>query len=207
MEEVKKIKAIFKANAYPEHFTNEIIVEFTNRKDNQQKEDNAHQTINKCFFVLPYVGKASEKLQKTIRKRMQLYNIQVLPAYRTVKVGSYMCLKTAIPPLFKSDVVYKFQCPCDKDIQYIGETQRQFFRRISDHVSCSATKTPTAVYNHILNCNSCTTSTNYVDCFSLLRNTKHVLSEEALCIKKYRPSLNLQMGPYKGSRVPTRIFN
>ena len=140
---------------------------------------------------------------------MQQDNIVVKPAYRTTKVEQYMCVKSAIPSFFKSNVVYKFQCPCDKDVHYIGETERQFFERILDHVTCSTGVTPTAVYDHIVKCRSCATDENIADCFTVIRNCDkfNILSEEALCIKKYQPSLNCQLGPFKGTRTSTCIFN
>ena len=160
--------------------------------------------------MLPYIGKPSEKLQARVREEMKQHGVNLRSAYRTTKVGSYLSLKTKIPKLFRTDVVYIFQCPGDKDCHYIGETQRQFYKRISDHVpGISKQSNMSAVHDHILACATCSSHANLVDCFSLLRSCGNmdVLSEEALCIKKFRPSLNVQMGPYKGSRVPTNIFD
>ena len=137
---------------------------------------------------------------------MSFHGIDVRPAFRTVKVGSYLSLKTAVPKLFKADVVYKFVCPLDKDAQYIGETQRQLFRRVDEH--CSPGKN-SAIFDHFFNCKSCQNHSNITSQFSILyqcNNRNNILSQEALCIKKFRPMLNNQLGPYRGTRVPVTIF-
>ena len=174
-------------------------------------DDNiGNNTLRKHYFLVPYIRKPSIQLQRIIKKELLQHDILVQAAYRTTKVGSYLGLKSPIPSLFKTDVVYKFQCPHDENIHYIGETQRQFFKRISNHCpATSTTSTSSAVYDHITSCNHCQDYTNILHCFSILRscNSKDVLAEEAICIRKYKPSLNIQLGPFKGSRVPTNIFN
>ncbi len=133
------------------------------------------------------------------------HRIGIRAAYRTTKVGAYLSLKAKVPKFFRADVVYEFSCPYDKDIRYIGEAQRQLFKRISDHVTTPSS----AVYSHIKQCDECAKENNLCKQFSILRNCDKasVLSEEALCIKKFEPTLNVQMGPYKGARVATNIFN
>ena len=215
-EEISNIRKIFRANAYPMHFIDEVIEDFFQNVDtNNNCEKKPSEVVpvddapKKVYFVLPYIGKASERLQRKVRKEMEEHHIDIKPAFRTTKVEQYMSLKSAIPALFKTDVVYEFRCPCDKDIHYIGETNRQFFERILDHVSRSTGATPTAVNNHIVNCTSCSNTNRIIECFSILRDcsSADVFSEEALCIRQYQPSLNVQMGPYRGARCPTRIFN
>ena len=143
-------------------------------------------------------------MQKKIRREMLQHRIGIRAAYRTTKVGSYLSLKPKVPVFFRADVVYEFKCPYEKDTRYIGETQRQLFRRISDHASTPSS----AVYDHIQRCGGCAKENNICNYFSILRNcsSANVLSEEALCIKKFEPALNVQMGPYKGARVSTSIF-
>ena len=138
------------------------------------------------------------------------FDIKLRPAYKTTKIGSYFSLKSTIPDLFKANVVYEFKCPRDEDPHqtYIGETQRQLFKRIADHHPSAANKEKSAVCDHIMVCPYCQDN-SIIDCFKIIkRSSSHnVLSEEALCIKKLNPSLNIQMGTFKGARVPTNIFN
>jgi hypothetical protein len=217
-EELNNIREIFRANGYPLSFVNNTIDEFiTERKtdDNQEQKPSIMEQNDgqkQIYFVLPYTGKVSEKLHKRINNEMKQHRINLMAAYRTTKVGLYFSLKQTSPPLFKNDVVYSFQCPCDKDTRYIGETERHFYKRIMEHCSTNANKEPStssAVYNHIARCPDCSTNDNIVECFSVIRtcNNNTILSEEALCIRKYQPSLNIQLGTFKGSRVPTHVFN
>ena len=158
-------------------------------------------------MVLPYLGKCSEKLHRRIKQVMCQYGFRILPAFRTTKVASYFSLKMKTPFLFKNNVVYKFNCLCDKDTQYIGETERQLFQRIAEH--CKPSQSYSAVFNHLQQCQVCEKSENIVSCFTILRqcDKTDVLSQEALCIKRFEPSLNIQLGPYKGSRVGMSVFN
>ena len=210
-KEVRNIKRIFAANAYPENFVNEVVEEFFQSCEKGTDNVKTTSTLNNqipTYFVLPYIGKASERLQRKVKKEISQHDVVVKSAYRTNKVEQYLSLKSPIPPLLKTDLVYRFQCPCDKDVHYIGETERQFFRRILDHITCSTGKTPTAVYEHIVKCDSCASHKNIADCFSILRNCgrQNILAEEALCIKRHRPSLNIQLGGFRGARTVTRLF-
>ena len=166
--------------------------------------------LRSVYLTLPYIGKPSEKLHKRIRTEMLQHKIDLKAAYRSTKVGSYFSLKQNVPNLLKSDVVYKFECPLDKDSRYIGETQRHFFERISDHCSTSSAKQsqPSAVRDHIRRCSECITSSNIVECFSIVRTCSggNILSEEALYIGKPKPALNIQSAKFNGTSVPVNIF-
>ena len=206
-EEVKNIKRIFQSNGYPVSFIDNGVSSFL-----EKNEDNVTPKITDCekmaYLVLPYIGKCSKRLHRKISAIMQGHEITLVQAFRTVKVESYFSLKTKIPYLFKSDVVYKFVCSRDENTQYIGESERQFFRRIKEHCTPSSS-TNSAVLEHLDNCGSCSSSTNIVNCFSILRQCSKtdILSQETLCIRSFQPSLNVQLEPFKGTRVGLRIFN
>ena len=210
-KEVSNIKRTFAVNAYPERFVNEVVEEFLRscgKETDSAKITPAPHDQATTYFVLPYIGKASERLQRKVKKEISQHNVDVKPAYRTTKVEQYMCLKSTIPSLLKTNLVYKFQCPCDKDVHYIGETERQFFRRILDHITCSTGQTPTAVCEHIRKCDRCAGHKNIADCFSIIRSCsrQNILAQEALSIKVHRPSLNVQLGGFQGARTVARIF-
>ena len=102
-------------------------------------------------------------------------------------------------------MVYKFTCPGDLDTQYIGETERQLFLRIKEHT----TPTNSSVFSHIETCKYCQNCDNISDCFKVVKfctTHSNLLASEALLIKKYKPKLNYQLGPDKGSRVTLNIF-
>ena len=126
-------------------------------------------------------------------------------AYNTVKVGKYFSLKDNINNNYKSCLVYKFTCPGDLDTQYIGETERQLFVRIKEHI----TPTKSTVFAHIESCSHCQNCINIYDCFKVIKFCKSystLLSVEALLIKRYKPILNSQLGPDKGSRITLNIL-
>ena len=211
-QEVNKIQKIFESNGYSDDFVRvnlERCLKQLKEPDNKTRAELDGTTCDskKAFLVLPFIGKCSIKLHQRIQRVMQKYNIVILRAFRTTKVATYFSLKTKIPDLFKKDVVYKFQCPCDKGTQYYGETERQFYQRIKEHCTPSATS-KSAILDHLLQCNGCGNTANIVNCFSIVKQcTKmDILSQEALYIKRFQPSLNTQMGPFKGSRVGISIF-
>ena len=123
--------------------------------------------------------------------------------YGTTKVGSYFSLKQPVPQLFRSCFVYSFQCPLYKDFRYIGETERHIFTRIVEHCATNSAHNsrPSAIRDQFDQCGVCASSRYIEENFSIIRSCTRsdVLTQEALCIKKLSPSLNVQLGPYKGS--------
>ena len=214
--ELDNIRSIFKSNGYPMEFIESSISVFSQKVDDTSKETEKPPEVvteenveeKRVYLVLPYVGRCSQKLHRRISSEMAQHGITILPAFRTTKVQSYFSLKTKTPPLFKADVVYKFECPCDKGSQYVGETERQFFIRVKDHCTAS-NNAPSAVFDHVSQCADCDKAPNIVNQFSIIRQCTRtdILSQEALCIKRYQPSLNIQLGPYKGCRVGMSIFS
>lgn len=126
---------------------------------------------------------------------------------KTIK--SHVCCLN-VPDLLKSDVVYKFECPLDKDVRYIGETQLHFFERISEHCSSTSAKSsqPSAVREHIHDCKRCSTTNDIVNCFSIMKSCSSIdiLSQEAIYIGKIKPSLNIQHSLFNGVRAPINIY-
>ena len=206
-EEVEKIRKTFKYNKYPAAFVENGVSLFFKKSDDRVTSDAAEDNTT-AYLVIPYIGKSSTKLHRKISTVMQEHGVKTLRAFRTTKVESYFSLKTKIPYLFKNDVVYKFVCSCDGNTQYYGETERHFFQRIKEHCTLSANSN-SAVSDHLINCTACSNNHNIVNCFSIVRQcTKiDILSQEALCIKRFEPSLNVQLGPFKGTRVGLSIFN
>ena len=207
-EEVENIRETFKANGYPADFVETGVSSFLKTSDVRAAAADADDSAITAYLVLPYIGKCSTRLHRKISMVMQEHGIRTLRAFRTTKVESYFSLKTKIPYLFKNDVVYKFVCSCDGNTQYYGETERHFFQRIKEHCTPSATSN-SAVLDHIINCSGCSNNNKVENCFSIVRQcTKtDILSQEALCIKRFQPSLNVQLGPFKGTRVGISIFN
>ena len=210
--ELDIIRDILRSNSYPTALIEQKIEEFVTehnldentfthgyltRPDTSEKEQ-------KNYFLLPYLGKSSLKLHKRIQDEMRNYEVNITTAYSTTKVGSYFSLKTKVPILFKANVVYRFSASCDKNVSYIGETRRQLFFRIKEHQEDGNNS---AVFSHLFDCSLCQTIQNLSKYFEILHSgTKYnVMHLESLFIRKYRPNLNKQMGPSKGT-IPLRLF-
>ena len=141
--EVDKITTILKNNAYPKYVVNRALKDFTTK--HQICEDNycaskrnkpmatEIQDQTQAYLAVPYLGKPSLKFQSRIRKEMEKYGLNLISSYTTTKTSSYFSLKSNPPILFRSNIVYRFNCSCDKNVTYVGETRRHLFRRIIDH--------------------------------------------------------------------------
>lgn len=79
-----------------------------------------------------------------------------------------------------------------------------YFFRIKEHQEDGNNS---AVFSHLFDCSLCQTIKNLSKYFEILHSgTKYnVMHLESLFIRKYRPNLNKQMGPSKGT-IPLRLF-
>ena len=105
----------------------------------------------------------------------------------------------------KNNVVYQFSCFRDENITYIGETRRQLFRRVEDHISKNNNS---AIYDHLYQCMECQTANNIVNQFRVINrcNRYNIYSFESLLIAKHRPVLNTQLGPGRGTMVSLSLY-
>ena len=211
-KEVEWIKANLIQNAYPE----EVIVKSVKEFVQLHGIDELHfksapsaipqKITDKCneYMLIPYVGKASLRFQRNLRRTFDEMGITVKAAYSTTKVSEYFSLKPRTSVLYKSNVVYKFSCSCDRSISYIGETRRQLFTRIKEHCTHNNNS---AVFDHIQTCMPCQNS-KISDRFEvLLHCTRYnILSAEAMLIAKHRPVLNTQLGPHEGAAVSLALY-
>jgi len=103
--------------------------------------------------------------------------------------GSYFSLKDATPLELKANVVYKFNCSCDKNASYIGKTKRHMAIRTKEHFTGES-----AIYDHISQCELGRNST--IDNFRVLNSGNsdfEIKIKEALYIKYKKPTLNNQI--------------
>ena len=127
-------------------------------------------------------------------------------AVKKTKVGEYFTLKDCTPSLFSSNVVYRFRCSVDGDTSYIGVTTRQLFERIAEHRN---PKRPSAVQSHLEMCNDCCNVPNFSRLFNILKRCKtqrEARAMEVILISEYRPSLNIQLGEYRGQSFLLKVF-
>ena len=213
--ELNKIELMFTKNGYPRQFITSIIDDFMQLNKISDKTYQRGNYLNtkpkiddctkKAYFAVPFVGNASIKLQNTVKSELIKHNITIIFTYSTTSVGSYFNLKTHCSKLFKSSVVYKFTCSGDQSVSYIGETKRQLFKRVAEHTKSDH---KSAVFDHLYNCTKCQDSRNIMEHFEILTSTttNNIYSLEALLIKKFRPVLNMQLGPGNGTRTSLSLY-
>ena len=210
LEEVKRLKAIFISNAYPASFFDNVSRRFLQSLGDSQVDTASETTCSEgpCVYLrVVYVGGPSHTFGKRLGALIRdKYGVEVKVVFSTFKVGSYFGLKSQIPPLFKSNIVYKFVCPRDEDTSYIGMTTTQWFVRIGQHFDPSK---KSAIYSHLAQCCTCRESKPQSLQFQTLKQSRGVRDteiNEALLIRKCRPSLNKQLGSFQGSSFLLRVF-
>jgi hypothetical protein len=212
MAEVNRVKRTLVNNAYPEAVIGRSISEFMEHHNIDELNFKVDPPVSpkkslderSNYILIPYLGKPSMRFQRRLRRSFQGMGIDVRAAYSTTKMPEYFSLKTITSAMFKSNVVYRFTCTCDKSISYIGESRRQLFARISDHTGDTNNS---AVFDHIYNCGPCQ-NTNIADQFEILLNCTpfNILSAEAMLIAKYCPNLNTRLGPNVGAAVSLTLY-
>ena len=134
---------------------------------------------DKYLFFLNYRGKVSEKFAHAV-KRLNLPCRVIMTLNKTKHVLTN--LKTPIPAMSQSHVVYKVTCPhCD--MSYVGQTARHLSTRIREHFSSGG-----KLKGHFDNCKVDPTN-EMVKILGKARGDK-LLTLEALFISKLAPKLN-----------------
>ena len=214
MEEVKYLKTMFISNSYPSKFFDCIFNRFQ-RSLGDSSQDAASDVSSssssekeKCVFLrVVYLGDPSRTLGKRLAALIRdRFGVEVKVVYTTFKVGAYFGLKSRIPALFESNLVYKYTCPRDEGTSYIGMTTAQWFVRIGQHFDPSK---KSAIFTHLAQCRPCRESEPKSQHFTVLkklRNERDTEINEALLIRRERPSLNRQLGAYQGCSFLLRVF-
>ncbi len=212
MTEVERIKANLIENAYPEEVVVKNVKEFVQLHGIDELHFKTappatpQKTAEKSsdYILIPYVGKPSLRFQSNLKRTFEEMGLAVKAAYSTTKVSEYFSLKSSASVLYKSNVVYKFTCFCDRSISYIGESRRQLFARINEHCGDNNNS---AVFDHIRTCTPCQNSKKE-DRFEVLHNCTryNLLSAEAMLIAKHKPILNTQLGPNEGAVVSLSLY-
>ena len=190
---------LFQKNAYPNWFINKIITKFENNNFNNSNNCNFSNTqeMEKEFtFRILYIGKPSHTFSKKLRALIEnKFNVNRNIYFRTFKVGNYFHLKCFTPTELSSDVAYKFSCPSDTAISYIGYTTRHLITKAHEHLNLNSIA-KTAVKDHIYSCLHCSKTDLSVSNFEVIKicNTGFEAKiQEALLIKKFNPTLNRQL--------------
>ena len=174
---------------------------------NPRDKDEVDAEVDSIVLRLPFLGRCSSKLGMTLRNLLSAkFDVRLRVVYNSFKVGQYFILKDRTPWPLTSNVVYKFQCPGDRAVSYIGMTTRQLVERVVEHFD---PKRQSAVQDHVANCTNCSDSREPLSMFSILqqcRSNRDTAITEAMLICKFNPVLNKQLGKYRGCSFNVNVF-
>ena len=139
---------------------------------------------DKFLFCIHYRGKPTEKLVSAFKK----LNAPCRVIMKTKKIKAVLPpLKSAIPKMLRSAVVYKIDCPgCDSS--YVGYTSRHLQQRVREHFGKSG-----VIRKHMNECIPFFILENFdkhVNILAFSNSLTKLMTLEALFIKEVAPALN-----------------
>jgi hypothetical protein len=146
-KEVQFLQNVLMANGFPYHYVKRLVKLFSYRKNNPKtKVETIGPEKKHVIITLPYCGEKSLKLQQQIKRILH----KIAPWTRpfiifkpVLKLNLLSKLKSPIPLLNRSNVVYRLECS-DCDEFYIGQTTRRLYKRMKEH----KTMEYSSVYKH-----------------------------------------------------------
>ena len=206
MNEVEKLKVMFKNNGYSIKFFDSVLekckIVWDNPNNNEKKDIDFE-------FVLrvPFTGKpAFDFKHKICDMIFQEFKISPCVCFTSTKVGHYFNPKARTPLPLQANVVYKFQCLCDEGMFYIGKTRRHLFVRAQEHLLKEKNST-SAISKHLKCCRA--SKDVSFEQFSVLKKCKNDFEckiSESILIRKLKPKINEIL--YKsGAIYMLKIFN
>ena len=128
VQELKRLRLIFRYNRYPEWYINKTLQKFEKR---QNSLPDKYKTDFPFAIGIPFFGKASRVFAKRLTALVKTkFNVDINVYYTCFKTGSYFQLKCFTPFSLLFNVVYEFSCSRDANISYIGMTTRHLGTRI-----------------------------------------------------------------------------
>ena len=136
---IERAEKLWEANQYPPDFyipivrnTVSKIVAGDNHGESARPQQEKQKEAKKPVFMLQYRGRVSENLARKLR------GFGVSTIFTTRKLRSCLpSLKSKFPERFKSNVVYRIQCPGCTSC-YVGQTTRHLTTRLTEHIRRSA---------------------------------------------------------------------
>ena len=182
VQELKRLRYIFRNNGYPDWFINNTIKKFEKRQNNPPDK---YEPDFLFSIGIPFFGKASRVFAKRLTALVKTkFNVDINVYYTCFKTGSsYFQLKCSTPFPLLSNVVYKFSCSRDANISYIGMTTRHLGTRIQEHLHHKTIKS--AIREHFEICQNCKLNNTNLNGFKVLRicNSEYATKiQEALLI-------------------------
>ena len=146
--EVETIKLLLRQNGFPIKYLNCKVRKFIQNKNRlaEVKLPVFGPEKRMVLIGLPFCGQNSSKLSRQLSRVIDKlvpcvkFNILFKPTFRLQTCSK---LKSLVPVLNKSNVVYRINC-ADCQEFYIGLTTRRLHRRIEEHKKSKQS----AIYNH-----------------------------------------------------------
>jgi len=199
--ELQRIKSILTGNGYSLRLIDSAISKFLN-KQYAPKRPNDNPPEETIFISIPFIGPRSlltcRYLKRCINSAFPKIHLKF--AFATIeRIGTRFQIKDRLPKCLASNIVYHFQCS-SCNAAYVGQTQRHFNVRCSEHLGISArtgnrlqslTADKSSILDHLLS----TQHHGSHDNFKIIDSAKtaHELRiKEALHIMRLRPNLNRQ---------------
>ena len=144
-------------------------------------------------LILQYRGNKSDQFSKKLRRTVEVSTIFTTRKLKTALPS----LKSPIPKMFLSNVVYQITCPgCQSS--YVGQTTRHLTTRIQEHA-----RPASHVGSHLRNCSQ-TMQDADVNIIDRTNSNTKLLILEALHISRRAPSIN-QKEEYRTRELTLRV--
>jgi hypothetical protein len=148
-EELVNIKCLLRSNGFPFKLVNRQIRLFLQKKQNDKPDNVFYGPEKKPVYIsLPYSGLNSNKLSRQLIRMFSKLapwcklNIVFKPVQRMKYISK---LKSVIPTLNKSNVIYQINCSECNEF-YVGLTTRRLNKRVKEHKS----RNYSSVFKHSL---------------------------------------------------------
>ena len=126
---------MFQENRYPSSLFDKVFKRFLTEKT--AKEKTTPDTFEKksYYITIPYLESESRRFTSNLAKIIKnKIDANIVPIYKSFKIGRYFQLKFNSPLALCSNVVYKFTCSCDKNLTYCGTATRHLITKVREHL-------------------------------------------------------------------------
>ena len=216
---IDELADTFKNNGYPEPLIRSCFVDYLPDSRPVKTYTSPHHTDPRkpVFMYLPFYG---DDLSKQLTSRINHY---VQSAYSAARViirwqpskAVHTSTKDSLPSLSVPNVVYHFQCACERE-NYVGRTELPLGDRIRQHLPKwllqgkkqrprSDRQPNSAITRHALCCVANNGDNNLVSCFKIIHKAKNAFLLkilEALEIKRRKPTLCVQKEDLFELKIP-----
>ena len=197
-KEIMFLKEIFFNNGFPTEYFERKVKNFFDKKYCNSVDANVDESVEKKYFVIPFLGDLSYSLRKELDLLFSAYfpNFKIKIIFvNSFTIGSIFGYKDKLPKASRSSVVYQYSCSQCESV-YVGSTLRALKTRVSEHAGRSVRTgrmLSSPPYSSIrIHAEQCDTFVS-LDNFKILdfsKNSSDLRILEAIYISKIKPNLN-----------------